>query len=77
MSRQLISNEVPRLVFCSGQTAKGEIKQAATEVPRQATESPRARRPLDLDNVYLIGTKQFAQINKAFVALPPNLPART
>ncbi|KAI1252840.1 hypothetical protein MGN70_005046 [Eutypa lata] len=95
MSRQLISSEefpprphntpavkVPGLVFCSGQTAKGEIKQATT------TALSNLKKVLELSgsslekvvkfNVYLQDMGDFDAMNEAYIAfLPPNPPART
>ncbi|UZJ50693.1 hypothetical protein CBS101457_000013 [Exobasidium rhododendri] len=84
MSRQLISSEkfppkphncpavkVPGLVFCAGQTATGEVKQATNlkEVLELAGSS--------LDkvvkyNVYLADMKDFAAMNEAYIDPMPS-----
>ncbi|WVF70355.1 hypothetical protein IAT40_005145 [Kwoniella sp. CBS 6097] len=74
--------KVPGLVFCAGQTATGEIKQATT------TCLSNLQKVLELAgssldkvvkyNVYLADMNDFAAMNEAYIAfLPPNPPSRT
>ncbi|KAF4234618.1 hypothetical protein CNMCM8980_003826 [Aspergillus fumigatiaffinis] len=87
MSRQLISSEkyppkphncpaikVPGLVFCAGQTATGEIKQA-TEVLELAGSS---LEQVVKYNVYLADMKDFAAMNEVYIDfLPKPMPSRS
>ncbi|WWD18884.1 hypothetical protein CI109_103339 [Kwoniella shandongensis] len=95
MSREYISNDefppkphnvpavkVPGLVFCAGQTATGEIKQATTTVLSNLQKVLElAGSSLDKVvkyNVYLQDMGDFAAMNEAYIAfLPKNPPSRT
>ncbi|BCS02639.1 RidA family protein [Aspergillus luchuensis] len=87
MARQLISSEkfppkphncpavkVPGLVFCAGQTATGEIKQA-TEVLELSGSS---LEQVVKYNVYLADMKDFAAMNEVYIDfLPKPMPSRS
>ncbi|AFR94091.1 hypothetical protein J008_01939 [Cryptococcus neoformans] len=95
MSRELISSaefppkphncpavKIPGLVFCAGQTATGEIKQAThTVLSNLQKVLELAGSSLDKVvkyNVYLKDMKDFAAMNEVYIAfLPPNPPSRT
>ncbi|KAM0187173.1 hypothetical protein ACHAPA_008217 [Fusarium lateritium] len=95
MSRQLISNEkfptkphncpatkVPGLVFCAGQTATGEIKQATRTVLQNLKEvlelSGSSLEQVVKYNVYLADMKDFAAMNEVYIDfLPQPMPSRS
>ncbi|KAI4594789.1 hypothetical protein KJ359_007592 [Pestalotiopsis sp. 9143b] len=92
MSRQLISSEkfptkphnfkVPGLVFCAGQTATGEIKQATKTVLQNLKEvlelSGSSIEKVVKFNVYLADMKDFAAMNEAYIEfLPQPMPSRS
>ncbi|KAF7539269.1 hypothetical protein G7054_g2271 [Neopestalotiopsis clavispora] len=90
MSRQLISSEkfptkphncpavkVPGLVFCAGQTATGEIKQA-TNLKEVLELSGSSIEKVVKFNVYLADMKDFAAMNEAYIEfLPQPMPSRS
>ncbi|CAG7940621.1 unnamed protein product [Penicillium nalgiovense] len=90
MSRQLISSEkfptkphncpavkVPGLVFCAGQTATGEIKQA-TNLKEVLELSGSSLEQVVKYNVYLADMKDFAAMNEAYIDfLPQPMPSRS
>ncbi|KAF3016430.1 hypothetical protein E8E14_004575 [Neopestalotiopsis sp. 37M] len=90
MSRQLISSEkfptkphncpavkVPGLVFCAGQTATGEIKQA-TNLKEVLELSGSSIEQVVKFNVYLADMKDFAAMNEAYIEfLPQPMPSRS
>ncbi|WRT70488.1 uncharacterized protein IL334_007486 [Kwoniella shivajii] len=95
MSRELVFSEkfpqkphncpavkVPGLIFCAGQTATGEIKQATTTVLQNLKEVLELGGS-SLDkvvkyNVLLQDMGDFAAMNEAYIAfLPKPMPART
>ncbi|RYO65168.1 hypothetical protein AA0113_g5438 [Alternaria arborescens] len=95
MSRQLISSEkfptkphnspatkVPGLVFCAGQTATGEIKQATRKVLQNLKEilelSGSSLEQVVKYNVYLADMKDFAPMNEVYIDfLPQPMPSRS
>ncbi|ODO02041.1 hypothetical protein L198_02772 [Cryptococcus wingfieldii CBS 7118] len=95
MSRELISNEefptkphncpavkVPGLVFCAGQTATGEIKQATlkvlTNLKKLLELSGSSLDQVVKYNVYLKDMKDFAAMNEVYIDfLPKAMPSRT
>ncbi|ETS76181.1 hypothetical protein PFICI_11568 [Pestalotiopsis fici W106-1] len=95
MSRQLISSEkfptkphncpavkVPGLVFCAGQTATGEIKQATKTCLQNLKEvlelSGSSIEKVVKFNVYLADMKDFAAMNEAYIEfLPQPMPSRS
>ncbi|KAJ5743907.1 hypothetical protein N7533_008777 [Penicillium manginii] len=95
MSRQLISSEkfptkphncpatkVPGLVFCAGQTATGEIKQATRTVLQNLKEvlelSGSSLEQVVKYNVYLADMKDFAAMNEVYIEfLPQPMPSRS
>ncbi|UKZ74680.1 hypothetical protein TrVFT333_002350 [Trichoderma virens FT-333] len=90
MSRQLISSEkfppkphncpavkVPGLVFCAGQTATGEIKQA-TNLKEVLELAGSSLEKVVKYNVYLADMKDFAAMNEAYIEfLPKPMPSRS
>ncbi|KAG9508345.1 hypothetical protein J7337_001909 [Fusarium musae] len=90
MSRQLISSEkfptkphncpatkVPGLVFCAGQTATGEIKQA-TNLKEVLELSGSSLEQVVKYNVYLVDMKDFAAMNEVYIDfLPQPMPSRS
>ncbi|GFZ46006.1 hypothetical protein JCM24511_03740 [Saitozyma sp. JCM 24511] len=95
MSRQLISSEkfppkphncpavkVAGLVFCAGQTSKGDAKSATTTCLQNLKEvlelSGSSLEQVVKYNVYLADMKDFEAMNEAYIAfLPKNPPSRT
>ncbi|KAL1887196.1 hypothetical protein Sste5346_010371 [Sporothrix stenoceras] len=95
MSRELISSEkfpskphnnpacrVPGLIFCAGQTATGEIKQATRTALQNLTEvlelSGSSVEKIVKINVYLASMEDFAAMNEAYINfLPQPMPPRS
>ncbi|CAK7199874.1 hypothetical protein SEUCBS139899_002560 [Sporothrix eucalyptigena] len=96
MSRQLISSEkfppkahnhpackVPGLVFCAGQTATGEIKQATKRTALQNMKEVLELSGSSLEkivkiNIFLGNMKDFAAMNEAYIDfLPQPMPPRS
>ncbi|OKO97543.1 Protein mmf2, mitochondrial [Penicillium subrubescens] len=90
MSRQLISSEkfppkphnspatkIPGLVFCAGQTATGDIKQA-TNLKEVLELSGSSLEQVVKYNVYLADMKDFAAMNEVYIDfLPKPMPSRS
>ncbi|KAH8122284.1 YjgF-like protein [Trichoderma asperelloides] len=90
MSRELIFSEkfpakphncpavkVPGLVFCAGQTATGEIRQA-TNLKEVLELAGSSLEKVVKYNVYLADMKDFAAMNEAYIEfLPKPMPSRS
>ncbi|KAK5806944.1 hypothetical protein VI817_001202 [Penicillium citrinum] len=74
--------KVPGLVFCAGQTATGEIKQATRTVLQNLKEvlelSGSSLEQVVKYNVYLADMKDFAAMNEVYIDfLPKPMPSRS
>ncbi|KAF4945410.1 hypothetical protein FSARC_14426 [Fusarium sarcochroum] len=76
------ATKVPGLVFCAGQTATGEIKQATRTVLQNLKEvlelSGSSLGQVVKYNVYLADMKDFAAMNEVYIDfLPSPMPSRS
>ncbi|RYN54220.1 hypothetical protein AA0118_g9163 [Alternaria tenuissima] len=76
------ATKVPGLVFCAGQTATGEIKQATRKVLQNLKEvlelSGSSLEQVVKYNVYLADMKDFAAMNEVYIDfLPQPMPSRS